>query len=162
MFKSIQLGISVIAIGAIALLSWGVLHLHDANVKLKTDLTVKETELSNAQENIKTQATAAAFSEWSRGQYLNNMQVIKDENTKLRRDLADGSKRLQPSASCVSAIASPGDTSGTQTPVCRFTARAEEGWLNLNEGIPSNAEQYAIAMRTLNYWHDNWESLCGK
>lgn len=163
MFSKIQLYTIVVLIAALSLLTFTTIHLYKKNVSLESQLKAKTIQLANAQEDVKTQQFTATFTNWVNESYLKTEGVIKSENDKLKSDLANGTRRLHVNAICVqSNVTSTGNTGSAEDGLPRFTPSAEQGWLDLNEGIPANAELYGKALETLTYWHDNWSALCGK
>lgn len=162
MFNSIKLWIGVGTALALFSLMLTIYSLSSKNAKLKAELISVNSQLTNAQTDIKTQELSAKFGNWVNENYLKNNQEIQNENDNLRRDVATGKRQLHPNATCVqSNVTSTGNTSSTIGTTARFDPAAEQGLLDLREGIPINAEQYKLAIVTLKYWHDNWYALCG-
>ncbi len=162
MFKTIQLYAAIAAVIIVLLLGFGLNHFYKKTVKLENELKSVSNQLINAQADIKTQEFSAKFSNWVNSSYLKTTEEIRNENDTLKRDVATGKRKLYANATCVqSNVTITGDTGSSVGAAPRFTPAAEQGLLDLREGIPINAKQYELAITTLNYWHDNWYALCG-
>lgn len=139
----------VVLVAVIILLIFVILFNQSQHALTKKSLAAEVVRSTGLQMQIANAAELRKKEDAARSEYINQLELSKNEIELLRTDLANSRKRLSIGASC-SGVSKTASAGGAKTATATLDAAAERAYLRLRGRIAEQEAWIGLCFKTVN------------